>query len=73
MYTAKLHAIFVVTLSLAPSVLFMHSDVTKLLQSFVVFHLQKSRKLVVFFQVFGHVGRHNNETASATAKQAAVV
>jgi hypothetical protein len=29
--------------------------------------------LVVFFQVFGHVGRHNNETASATAKQAAVV
>jgi hypothetical protein len=46
----------------------MHSDVTiQLLQRFV------ARKLVVFFQLFGHVGLHDNKAASAAARHATVV
>jgi hypothetical protein len=52
----------------------MHSDVAiQLLQSFVIFHLHKPRKLVVFVRLFGHVGLHDDKAASVTAKHAAVV
>jgi hypothetical protein len=52
----------------------MHSVVTiQLLQSFVVFHLHRARKFVVFVQLFRHVGLHDNKAASATDKHAAIV